>query len=71
MAVPKKKISRSRRNMRRFSCAYQIDPVANTTTPDGTQVRTHTVTLASLGAYVEARKAAKTAKKSTSKTAKV
>lgn len=67
MAVPKKKISRSRRNMRRFSCAYQIDPVANTTAADGTQVRTHTVTLANVAQYVEARKAAKAARKSASK----
>jgi gliding motility-associated-like protein len=27
MAVPKKKVSRSRRNMRRYSAAYQLDPV--------------------------------------------
>lgn len=67
MAVPKKKISRSRRNMRRFSCAYQIDPVAFTTAADGTQVRTHTVTLENVAAYVVARTAAKAAKKSTSK----
>ena len=68
MAVPKKKISRSRRNMRRFSCAYQIDPVENTTGIDGTQVRTHTVTLANVAQYVEARIAAKAARKSGSKT---
>ena len=67
MAVPKKKISRSRRNMRRFSCAYQIDPVATTTALDGAQVRTHTVTLANVAQYVEARKTAKNAKKSVSK----
>lgn len=67
MAVPKKKISRSRRNMRRFSCAYQIDPVASTTGLDGGQVRTHTVTLATVAQYVEARKAAKAGKKSASK----
>lgn len=53
--------------MRRFSCAYQIDPVANTTAADGTQVRTHTVTLANVAQYVEARKAAKAARKSSSK----
>jgi ribosomal protein L32 len=67
MAVPKKKISRSRRNMRRFSCAYQTDPVAFTTDANGSLVRTHTVTLATVAAYVEARTAAKTAKKSASK----
>lgn len=53
--------------MRRFSCAYQIDPVANTTAADGTQVRTHTVTLANVAQYVESRKAAKAARKSASK----
>ena len=67
MAVPKKKISRSRRNMRRFSCAYQIDPVAITTGLDGAQVRTHTVTLATVAQYVEARKSAKATKKSAAK----
>jgi ribosomal protein L32 len=65
MATPKKKISRSRRNMRRFSCAYKIDPVANTVNSDGVQVRTHTVTLESIGAYIEARKARKAARKTT------
>lgn len=64
MAVPKKKISRSRRNMRRFSCAYQIDPVATTQGVDGNLVRTHTVTLETIGAYIEARKARKASKKS-------
>lgn len=67
MAVPKKKISRSRRNMRRYSCAYQIDPVATTTGVDGTQTRTHTVTMANVAQYVEARNAAKAARKSASK----
>lgn len=66
MAVPKKKISRSRRNMRRYSVAYQIDPVATTTGTDGNLVRTHTVTLETIGAYLEARKARKDAKKSAS-----
>ncbi len=67
MAVPKKKISRSRRNMRRYSCAYQIDPVAYTTGLDGSQIRTHTVTLATVAQYVEARKVAKASKKSSAK----
>jgi ribosomal protein L32 len=69
MAVPKKKISRSRRNMRRYSSAYQIDPVATTTNADGNLVRTHTVTLENVAAYVEARAAAKASKKSGSKSA--
>ena len=67
MAVPKKKISRSRRNMRRFSSAYKIDPVAFTVGADGNAVRTHTVTLETLGAYVEARKAKKAARASANK----
>lgn len=67
MAVPKKKISRSRRNMRRFSCAYQTDPVAYTAGVDGNAVRTHTVTLETLGAYIEARKAKKAARASARK----
>ena len=66
MAVPKKKISRSRRNMRRYSCAYQIDPVATTTSASGQQVRTHTITLEGLSAYIEARNARKAARKSAS-----
>jgi ribosomal protein L32 len=67
MAVPKKKISPSRRNMRRYSCAYQIAGVESTTALDGTQVRTHTVTLANVAQYVEARNAKKAARKSSSK----
>jgi len=63
MAVPKKKSSRSRRSMRRFSCAYQIADVP--TTKLGTQtVRTHTVTLESLDSYLAARKERKAARKS-------
>lgn len=59
MAVPKKKTSRSRRGMRRFSSAYKIDPVAFTTGTDGNLVRTHTVTLETLAAYIEAKKSGK------------
>ncbi|MBC7385425.1 MAG: 50S ribosomal protein L32 [Cryobacterium sp.] len=70
MAVPKKKISRSRRNMRRHSCAYQIDPVAYTTGLDGALVRTHTVTLENVAQYVEARTAAKAARKAATNNAK-
>jgi len=66
MAVPKKRVSRSRRDMRRYSCAYKIDPVAVTTDTNGHQIRTHTVTLETLGAYIEARNARKSAKKSAS-----
>ncbi len=66
MAVPKKRVSKSRRDMRRYSVAYQMAPVAFTTSSAGEQVRTHTVTLETLGAYIEARNARKAAKKSSS-----
>jgi large subunit ribosomal protein L32 len=33
MAVPKKKVSRSRRNMRRFSAAYQLEKPTTGTCP--------------------------------------
>ncbi|MDR3608682.1 MAG: 50S ribosomal protein L32 [Oligoflexia bacterium] len=66
MAVPKKKVSRSRRNMRRFSAAYQLDPVTVTTDTNGELVRPHTVTLASLDAYIAARTQRKAARKSAS-----
>ena len=62
MAVPKKKVSRSRRNMRRFSAAYQLDPVTVTTDTNGDLVRPHTVTLATVDAYIAARKQRKAAR---------
>ena len=69
MAVPKKKVSRSRRNMRRFSAAYQLDPVTWTTSPVNQEmVRPHTVTLETLDAYVKAR-AEKKASRSSNKSA--
>ncbi len=46
MAVPKKKSSRSRRNMRRFSAAYALDTVTKSTDPvSSAPVRAHTVSL--------------------------
>jgi ribosomal protein L32 len=46
MAVPKKKSSRSRRNMRRFSAAYKLDPISETTCAfTHTPVRSHTVSI--------------------------
>lgn len=46
MAVPKKKVSRSRRNMRRYSAAYKMAPVSETTCPfTHGPVRTHTVSM--------------------------
>jgi|GEM_PF-1197235 len=57
MAVPKKKVSRSRRNMRRFSAAYELDPVTWTTDPaTGETVRPHRVTVETIDAYVAAKK---------------
>ena len=68
MAVPKKKVSRSRRNMRRFSAAYQMDPVTIITSPiSGDPTRPHRVTVATAAAYVEARKAKKAARASATK----
>jgi len=67
MATPKKKISRSRRNQRRFSCAYEIAQVPFTNGTTGDLVRTHTVTLETVAAYVEAKKARKAAKASAKK----
>lgn len=64
MAVPKKKVSRSRRNMRRFSSAYDLDPVT-VTMLDGILVRPHRVTLATLDSYVAAKKARKANKAQT------
>ncbi len=46
MAVPKKKSSRSRRNMRRYSAAYKLEAVADTTCAfTNTKVRSHTVSI--------------------------
>jgi ribosomal protein L32 len=68
MAVPKKKVSKSRRNMRRFSTAYKLDIVTVTTDVTGELVRPHTVTMASLDAYIAARKQRKAARASKSST---
>ncbi len=44
MAVPKKKCSKSRRNMRRFSYVYKLESIAVTTCPEcSEQIRTHSV----------------------------
>jgi ribosomal protein L32 len=56
MATPKKKISRSRRNMRRFASGNKLLPVTWTTsalTQD--PIRPHTVTLETVAAYVASR----------------
>ncbi|MBL7716745.1 MAG: 50S ribosomal protein L32 [Bdellovibrionales bacterium] len=57
MAVPKKKVSKSRRNMRRFSTAYKLDPITLVTSPiDQEKTRPHRITRAQLasGRYLEA-----------------
>lgn len=64
MATPKKKVSRSRRNMRRFSTAYKLDTVTLITGADGEITRPHRVTLESAAAYVAARNQRKAARAS-------
>ena len=63
MAVPKKKSSRSRRDMRRYSAAYKMDPVTETTCAfTHAPVRTHTVSIKAIkeGLYEPRAKKAKT-----------
>lgn len=64
MAVPKKKVSRSRRNQRRYSAAYQLDAVTPTTCPfTHAPVRAHTISIKALkdGTYTPKTKKAKSA----------
>ncbi len=69
MAVPKKKVSRSRRNMRRFSSFNRLTPVTTIIDPITTEpVRPHTILgVEFAAAYVERRKAAKALKSSGSR----
>jgi ribosomal protein L32 len=63
MAVPKKKTSRSRRDMRRYSAAYKMDPISETTCSfTHAVVRTHTVSIKAIkeGLYEPRAKKAKT-----------
>jgi ribosomal protein L32 len=56
MAVPKKKVSKSRRNMRRYSAAYQLEtPTVVVSHVDQSLVRPHRITKAMLlsGRYLE------------------
>ncbi len=74
MAVPKKKSSRSRRNQRRYSAAYNLDPISGTTCAFTHEpVRAHTVSMKAIkeGLYnaATAKKSKKAAKKSTTATA--
>ena len=67
MAVPKKKSSRSRRDMRRYSAAYQLDNPAQTTCPfTHATIRTHTVSIKAIkdGLYEPRAKKAKATKPS-------
>ena len=68
MATPKKKISKSRRNMRRFSPVYRLDHVELTTSPTSGEVtRPHRVTLATIDGYLAEKKRAKSARKTSGK----
>jgi ribosomal protein L32 len=64
MAVPKKKSSRSRRNMRRYSAAYKLDPISESTCEfTHTPVRSHTVSIKAIknGLFEAKKKTAKSA----------
>ena len=72
MAVPKKKSSRSRTGMRRYSAAYKMDPVTGTTCAFTHEpVRTHTVSMKSIKDGLYSAAAVKKAKKTTKKSASV
>lgn len=65
MAVPKKKSSRSRRDMRRYSAAYKLEDAAGTTCAfTHAPVRTHTVSIKAIKEGLYEKKAK--VKKSTS-----
>jgi ribosomal protein L32 len=64
MAVPKKKVSRSRRDQRRYSAAYKLDPISETTCSfTHTPVRSHTVSIKAIkeGLYEPRAKKSKSA----------
>lgn len=66
MAVPKKKVSRSRRNQRRHSIAYQLDPVTASKDPFVHEpVRAHTVSMKTIREGLYQPRAKKSAKSST------
>lgn len=57
MATPKKKISKSRRNMRRNSPVYRADPVATVISQITNEpTRPHRVTLETIDEYVAQKK---------------
>jgi ribosomal protein L32 len=56
MATPKKKISRSRRDKRRYSKANQLRPETVATSPfTGEPIRPHRITLETIDEYIKAR----------------
>ena len=64
MATPKKKISKSRRNMRRFSPVYVLKAETTVTSPlTGEPTRPHRVTRETVSAYVAEKKKRKEARK--------
>jgi ribosomal protein L32 len=70
MAVPKKKSSRSRTGMRRYSTAYKMDPISGTTCAFTHEpVRTHTVSMKSIKEGLYNAAAVKKAKSATKKSA--
>ena len=70
MAVPKKKSSRSRRNQRRYSAAYKLDPISGTTCAFTHEpVRAHTVSMKAIKEGLYNAGAAKKTKKATKKSA--
>jgi len=71
MAVPKKKSSRSRTGMRRYSAAYKMEPIATTTCEfTHNPVRTHTVSIKAIKEGLYDAAAAKKTKKSKSTSAR-
>ncbi len=76
MAVPKKKVTKSRRNMRRYSAAYQLETPAVIVSPINNEpTRPHRITreLLASGRYLEMTAAFQKkngAKKSAAKTSK-
>jgi ribosomal protein L32 len=69
MATPKKKVSKGRRNMRRFASGNKLAKVTYQLDENGNPKRPNTVTLETIAAYVEARQAQKKSRASKSKNA--
>ncbi|MEN9724174.1 MAG: Ribosomal L32p protein family [Pseudomonadota bacterium] len=57
MATPKKKISKSRRNMRRKSAVYRADPITTVLSPITHEpTRPHRMTLETIDQYIAQKK---------------